>query len=187
MMGVRPYQLRRACKAIDSGGIIAYPTEAVWGLGCDPLNAEAVLRLLALKERPWRKGLILIASELDQLRLFVELNPELERQVMASWPGPVTWLLPASPFAPPWITGDSGKIAVRITAHPLAAALCEACGTALVSTSANVGGQPAALSANKVRKLFGEQVDVIIHGALGGRERPSEIRDAQSGQIVRAG
>lgn len=173
---------------MHAGGIIAYPTEAVYGLGCDPLNAATVLRLLAVKRRPIDKGLILIASRFEQLRPFLApLSPALLAKAQSSWPGPVTWLLPARPETPVWLRGSHETIAVRITAHPVAAALCDAAGTALVSTSANRSTRPPARSALAVRVAFGDDIDYLVHGATGGRGKPTEIRSAVSGKVVRAG
>ncbi len=178
--------LRDAVAALRRGGVIAYPTEAVWGLGCEPTHRAAVERILSLKKREWRKGLILIASSFEQLEPYV-LRPSNSalRRAQASWPGPATWVFPASDFAPDWITGDQDSIAVRVTAHPLAAALCKAYGGAVVSTSANRQGQDPARSATQVRMMFGQRIDVVLPGALGGLERPTSIRHVTSGLILR--
>jgi len=182
------WQLTRAADAVAAGGIIAYPTEAVYGLGCDPLNPAAVFRLLDIKQRPAEKGLILIASELTQLRPFIQMpDADILKRVNATWPGSVTWLMPKQPEIPLWLCGNHQRIAVRITAHPLAAALCKACGHALISTSANVSHQRAARNALQIQNRFGDQLDFILHGKLGDNARPSEIRDAISDQLIRAG
>lgn len=172
---------------LRDGGVIAYPTEAVYGLGCDPLNRAAVMRLLAIKQRPVAKGLILIADDFSRLLPFVQPPDDvLQQRLDASWPGPVTWLLPARPETPTWLRGRHTSIAVRVTAHRGAAALCAAFGGALVSTSANRLGQPPARTPLQVRQRC-SGVDLVLHGATGGRRRPSEIRDARSGELVRAG
>ncbi|HEY5719640.1 MAG TPA: Sua5/YciO/YrdC/YwlC family protein, partial [Gammaproteobacteria bacterium] len=117
-----PWRLRAAARAVRRGGVIAYPTEAVYGLGCDPLDAVAVFELLELKGRPVGKGLILIAADFAHLRPFVdEVGPAAMAAVHASWPGPHTWLLPARAATPPWLSGDFDTLAVRVTAHPVAA------------------------------------------------------------------
>lgn len=178
--------MKQAVRSLKAGGIIAYPTEAVYGLGCDPLNEKAVLRLLALKQRRWEKGLILIAADFTQLEPFLEpLTPMLEKRVFADWPGPVTWLFPAQSNVPYWLRGQSSKLAVRVTAHPEAVALCQQWGGALVSTSANLSGQAAAKTAFEVQQIFGETIDYIVSGAVGKRERPSEIRDALTNTVLR--
>ena len=180
-------QLRLAARVVLGGGIVAYPTEGVFGLGCDPLDAEAVFRLLALKERAVEKGLILIASDFEQLAGYLQpLGAAPRRRVLATWPGPVTWLLPARPETPWWLTGDHDTLAVRVTAHPLAAALCAAARGPVVSTSANPRGLPPARSALRVRRMFGKGVDYILHGATGGRKGPTQIRSLD-GATVREG
>ncbi|WP_017168141.1 Sua5/YciO/YrdC/YwlC family protein, partial [Xanthomonas phaseoli] len=133
--------LDRAVSALTQGGVIAYPTEAVWGLGCDPRQEAAVLRLLEIKRRPVEKGVIVVASSVDLLRDWVDidaLEPERRQDVLASWPGPHTWILPITDRAPRWVTGEHDGLAVRISAHPVVAALCAAWAAPLGSTSANL-------------------------------------------------
>ncbi len=227
-----PFQLRFATRLLRHGGILAHPTEAVYGLACDPLNPNAVLRLLTLKNRPLEKGLILIAAEWEQLLPFVRLTEPLspspltlsrkrergtksaarslsgrpsprlfsannrgERKaafrvpawlapVLASWPGPHTWLLPAAEWLPAWINGGGDRVAVRVTAHPLAAELCRRFGGPLVSTSANRTGRPPARTPLQVR-LRCPGVDLVLHGATSGLARPTPIRDALTGEKIR--
>jgi len=181
---VQSFRLAQAGQVIRNGGIVAYPTEAVYGLGCNPLDAAAVYRLLAIKHRPVEKGLILIASRLEQLLPFVRFDGDWTGQVEASWPGPHTWLLPAAPELPYWINGGRDTVACRVTAHPIAAALCEHVGHALISTSANRQGQRPARTPLQVR-LRCPEVDSIVCGKLGGLENPTPIRDARSGAQIR--
>ncbi len=185
-MPVSPWRLRHAAGLLARGGVIAHPTEAVYGLACDPLNAGAVLRLLDLKQRPVEKGLILVASDMAQLRPFLApLSDALLARVSASWPGPVTWLLPAREETPSWLRGTHASLAVRVSAHPLTRELCAAFGGALVSTSANPAGRPPARTALRVRRYFDARLDAILAGALGGQARPTEIRDAATGALIR--
>jgi L-threonylcarbamoyladenylate synthase len=172
---------------VRAGGIVAYPTEAVFGLGCDPFDWFAVERILQLKQRSVEKGLILIAADFEQLRPFVRsLSDRQMRIAFESWPGPHTWLLPAAAAAvPPWIRGDHDSVAVRVTAHPVAAALCRACGFALVSTSANLSDRPPARSALGVRLRFGDRVDCILSGSVGPDSGPTPIQDLATGRVVR--
>lgn len=180
------WRLRQACRVIASGGVVAYPTEAVYGLGCDPWREEAVERLLALKRRPMAKGLILVAAGFDQLAPFLApLPPERLRAVLATWPGPVTWVMPAARSAPRWLRGGHETLAVRVSDHPVVAALCRACGP-LVSTSANRSGGRPARSAAEVRRMFGSGI-FVLNGPLGGLPRPTEIRDASTGRLLRPG
>lgn len=180
-------RLRTAIAALEGGGLVAYPTEGVWGLGCNPADALAVAHLLNAKRRDVAKGLILIAHDFDALRPWVALPGEAElARAHASWPGPATWLFPASTATPPWITGDHDSVAVRVTAHAPAAALCRAWGGALVSTSANRSGEAPAATATAVRLRFKDQLDALLPGALGGLGRASAIRDVRSGYLVRS-
>jgi len=185
--GAGRFTLRRATRVLRAGGVIAYPTEAVYGLGCDPLNRAAVERLLAIKQRPIDKGLILIASRFDQLTPFVQ-TPDggIMRRLRDTWPGPVTWLLPADPATPRWLRGSHASLAVRVTAHPLAAALCDAFGGPIVSTSANASGRPPAHTALQAR-LRCPGIDLVLHGPTGGLARPTAIRDARTGETLRTG
>lgn len=181
------HKLHLAARCIDVGGILAYPTEAVYGLGCDPWDGGAVRRLLAIKRRPEHKGLILIASDYAQLQPFVApLDDARMEAVLATWPGPATWLLPARPETPRWLTGRHTTLAVRVTAHPIAAALCRRAGCALVSTSANVSNNPPARTALEVRLALGLQVDLVLSGPCGARTKPSTIRDGRTGAVIRA-
>ena len=181
-----PLRVARAARIVRAGGVIAYPTEAVFGLGCSPRDRRAVMRVLAIKRRSWRKGLILIGADFKQLERYVVLPPEPHRsEVLASWPGPNTWVLDARRAAPRWITGGRGSVAVRVSAHPLAAALCRAVGEALVSTSANVSRRPPHRRALALRRDLGRSVDYLLVGALGGLESPTAIRDGRSGRVLR--
>ncbi|HUQ53193.1 MAG TPA: L-threonylcarbamoyladenylate synthase [Gammaproteobacteria bacterium] len=178
--------LRHAARIVRSGGVIAYPTEAVFGLGCLPRDRAAVARVLAIKRRSWRKGLILIGADVAQLEPYVELPPApLRSQVLGSWPGPHTWVLDARPDAPRLITGGRSSVAVRVTAHPLARDLCLAVGEALVSTSANVSRRPPHRRLLRLRRDLGGQVDYVLAGALGGLAEPTVIRDGRTGGVLR--
>lgn len=180
--------IQRAARLLHRGGVIAYPTEAVWGLGCNPFDPDAVDYLLSLKQRPQSKGLILIAASIDQIEPFIDHLDDLQRQRLKnSWPGPVTWLVPDNHRAPPAITGDFDTLALRVTAHPIAAALCRAFGGPIVSTSANIQGRPPARTRLEVRRYFRNALDAMTPGEIGNQANPSEIRHLVSGQIVRPG
>lgn len=179
---MHPQALRNFLKG---GGIIAYPTESCYGLGCDPRNHAAVKKILKLKKRPQSKGLILIASRFSQLRPYITplTSTQIER-ALSAWPGPHTWLMPARHSCPPWLTGKHASIAVRITAHPGCIRLCNNVGMALVSTSANVSGGKALRTARDCYKLFGNKLRVIS-GQIGTQCKPSTIQDFLSGKIIR--
>jgi len=177
----------RAARVVLAGGVIAYPTEAVFGLGCLPERRDAVERVLAIKRRSWRKGLLLIGADLSQLERFVVLPPEPRlSEVLACWPGPVTWVLAARPRVPRWISGGRDTVAVRLTDHPVARRLCLAAGHALVSTSANVSRRPPLRDLRRVRRALGREVDYLLGGELGGLANPTVIKDGRTGATLRS-
>jgi L-threonylcarbamoyladenylate synthase len=167
--------------------VIAYPTEAVFGLGCDPGCERAVRRILALKGRPARAGLILIAADLAQLQGWIAPTPAERRRLVSRTARPVTWVVTAGPRATTSVTGGRNRIAVRLTMHALARRLCHLADMPLVSTSANRHGRPPARTALAVRRQLGSDLDFVLPGATSGRQRPSEIRDARSGTVLRSG
>ncbi len=178
-------EAQRIRRFLKRGGVLAYPTESCYGLGCDPRNPAAIRRLLRLKRRSAAKGLILIAAHLRQLQPFISaLPPALERKMRAAWPGPHTWLVPAAHDCPAWLRGTHDTIAVRVTAHSGAARLCRMAGMALVSTSANLSGGKSAKTASECRRLFGQRV-WVIPGRIGARRKPSTIQHLVSGEIIR--
>ena len=180
-------EIAAAVEALRRGAVIAYPTEAVYGLGCDPSNADAVARLFALKQRPATQGVLLIAADFAQVEKFIGPAPAAAiARARESWPGPQSWVLPRSAQTPAWLAGAHAGIGLRVTAHPLAARLCQAFGAAIVSTSANRHGAPPARSAAEVRSAFGDELAYILDGPTGGLERPTPIRDAIGGEIIRA-
>ena len=188
MTPIKARQLARAISVLRAGGVIACATEGVWGLSCDPFNAAAVRRILALKGREADKGLILVAGGLAQVERYLRHVPtDKLAEIHDSWPGPVTWIVPHRGELPVWITGTQSGVAIRVSDHLQLQALCLGFGGALVSTSANPQGLAPARSAQMVRRYFGDRIDYLLPGALGGRRRPSEIRDALGGRIVRPG
>ena len=179
-------QVVRGAAQLAAGGVIAYPTEAVFGLGCDPWNEVAFDRLLRIKGRALSKGVILIAADFVQLRpLLDKLFSRLWPQALATWPGPVTWILPCSRRVPTWVTGGRGEVAVRMTAHPLSASLSRCLGKPLVSTSANRSGSPPLRDALQVRLQLGRGLDGVVSGALGDQSRPSQIFVGRTGVCLR--
>ena len=185
-MSVSPILLDRARRVLLTGGLVAYPTEAVYGLGCLPERRDSVERLLTVKRRSWRKGLALIAANLEQLEPLVVLpDGVLRAEILASWPGPYTWVLDARQGIPRWLSGGRDTLAVRVTAHPLARELCERTDGPLVSTSANRSGRPPLRNVLQVRREFGAEADCILPGPVGGLERPTTIRDGRTGAVLR--
>jgi L-threonylcarbamoyladenylate synthase len=187
--GVPRIKLQLAVRAIRSGGIIAYPTEGVFGLGCDPDNVGGVLRILDLKRRDISAGLILIAASRAQLDGWIEPTiAELERlnADTSDADDAITWIVTAGPRTPPWITGHRSTVAIRITRHPTAKALCRLARMPLISTSANRHGQKPAKASMAVRRSFGASLDYILPGQTGNGGGPTEIRDARTGAVLRA-
>lgn len=172
--------------AIRSGNIIAYPTEAIYGLGCDPDNQAALQKLLELKSRDKNKGLIVIASQWEQLEPFVNTSDQsiLER-ARNSWPGPVTWIMPASKRCTPLLTGDRSTLAVRVSAHNVVRQLCDCCGHALVSTSANISGEQPLNTPEELNAAFGSGIAGVVAGELGTLDNATSIFDASTGVQLR--
>jgi len=177
-------QIDDALIAVKQGKIIAYPTEAVFGLGCDPFNQQAVEALLALKKRDITKGMILIINNWHQLdNLSQPLSQQQHTQLTQHWPGPVTFLLPKSQHIPYWISGQHSKVAVRMTNHPIAKQLCQS--TPLVSTSANISTLQPALTHQQLREQFSDGIAGIVEGKLGSQQQPSQIIDITTQQRLR--
>lgn len=181
------WHIREAVRQLAAGGIVAYPTETVYGLGCDPFNGQAVLHLLSLKEREVKQGVILVANEFSRLEpLLQPLRPAVKKRVCSTSVTPVTWVLPCLLEIPVWLRGKHNSLAIRVTSHPVATELCAAWGGPLVSTSANIHGGHPATSPLRVRKTFKDQLDCILHGPR-GNETASEIRDGLTGTVLRRG
>ena len=178
--------VNEAVKVLKRGGIIAYPTEAVFGLGCDPFNKNSVLRLLKLKQRSIDNGLILIAAKWQHIENLVQpLEDNILQKAFATWPGPITWVFPATKIVPSWIRGAHNSVALRITHHPIAKAICETYGGPIVSTSANIEGQPPARTTNEVLQYFPHELDYIVPGKVGNLKQPTKIYDILTGKILR--
>lgn len=177
---------RRLAAYLRRGGLIAYPTESCYGLGCDPDNRAAVLRLLRLKQRPQHKGLILIAANYRQVARYLQplSNPEQQR-LHEDGSHAITYLMPAHRSVPRWLRGTHDTLAVRITAHREAAQLCRKANSALVSTSANRSGQRTARTYAECQRLFGRKV-WVLPGRVGKRKKPSTIRAWVDGQTIRS-
>ena len=175
--------INRAADTLLGGGVIAYPTEGVYGLGCMPDNPEALRRLLHIKDRDPAKGLILIAADKAQLDDWVD--PDASRIPDPDPSQPTTWIAPAKPQVTPLLRGNHASLAVRLTCNPTAVAICRAVGSAIVSTSANIAGQPVVRNRYVLRRKFGACVDYIVPGDCGPASGPSEIRDLATGKVLR--
>ena len=179
--------LAQAVDALHEGGVIAYPTEAVFGLGCNPHNEKAVQRILDIKGRKAHKGFILIASSQSQVADFIKpVSPAQQAQLDEHWPGPVTFVVPAnSQFTNTLLSGYRETLAVRVSRHPLVVALCERYDGAIVSTSANISGDKALRNVAEVTQVLGEQLDCVVEGAVGELAEPTKIFDLATGARLR--
>jgi L-threonylcarbamoyladenylate synthase len=181
-----PSSYRRIAAHLRHGGLIAYPTESCYGLGCDPDNRKAVQRLLRLKQRPQHKGLILIAADYRQVARYLHpLTPDEQQRLRIAGAQAVTYLMPALSSAPRWLRGNHDTLAIRLTAHKQAAQLCRGVGSALVSTSANRSGQRPAKTCAQCRRLFGGKV-WVLPGRVGKNRKPSTITMWADGKIIRS-
>lgn len=179
------FQILKAARLIQKGGTIAYPTESVYGLGCDPLSEKAVFRILQLKHRPVEKGLIIVAANISQLRPFIEIS-EQDKEVIAQYKTPMTWLVNKSELTPQWISGKHTKVAIRICQHPTVIKLCEKLKHPIVSTSANPAKLKPANTAMQARHYFSNQVDMYLNEKTGDLLTPTPITDLESGKQIRS-
>jgi L-threonylcarbamoyladenylate synthase len=178
-------KIKRSVKILRDGGIIAYPTEGVFGLGCDPFNETAVLRLLKIKRRKIDKGLILIAANWQQVKNLVKINLNKCCVIKKENKNPITWVFPATKKVPHWISGRFNSIAIRVTKHPVAKKLCQKFGGPIVSTSANLAGKAPAKNFKQIEKQFVAMIDFVVPGKVGNLKKPTQIRDAVSNRLIR--
>ncbi len=176
--------IKQAVLALRDGAVIAYPTEAVFGLGCAADNEQAAAKIMGLKQRSYDKGLITLINELSQVADWLDSDYQyLWSKAQSSWPAALTWLFPCSEGAPRWLTGGSSKIALRCPDHRLALQLCQQ--QPLVSTSANSASCAPAVTASQVLEYFPDQLDLIVSGECSSYSQPSQIRDLITDEILR--
>lgn len=177
----------QVAEILRDGGVVAYPTEAVWGLGCDPFNEQAVHRILTLKSRPVEKGLILIAGAAQHLAPWEEiLEPAEYTRLISVTERPTSWVVPDTLITPDWVRGQHPGVAIRLSQHEPVQDLCCAYGGALVSTSANPADLDPARSKEEVMTYFGDTLDAIFDASLGDAAQPSQVLDLLSGKQFRA-
>ena len=165
--------------------VFAYPTEGVWGLGCNPFSEKAVKKLINLKKRPKNKGIIVLAGSLQQLLPFTQhLSDKLKKRMNSKWPGPHTWLVPSSPDIPKWLIGPTGLVALRLSDHKTVIELTESLNMPICSSSANISGQEPAKNSDEIRTFFGNKV-LIIEGELGGLKKPTPVQNLESKEWLR--
>lgn len=178
-------EVAHAVRVLREGGVVAHASEGVWGLACDPFNREAVERILAIKGRAAAKGLIVVAGgQADFAKELEAVDDAVAARIRASWPGAVTWLVANQRF-PAWITGGRNTVAIRVPGHEQARALAMGFGGPLVSTSANRAGEAPATTSSDVVRTLGAEIDYLLPGETGGRQGPSRIVDAASGETLR--
>ena len=181
------WRYRRAVTTLRAGGVVAYPTESVFGLGCDPWDGLAVARVFAIKRRPATKRCIVIAAHPGQLGRLVDVGALADSGIVSRcWPGPVTLVVPARDQVPPWLVGADGTMAVRVTSHPVARDLCASFRGPLISTSANRNTRPPVRSALRARAVFGTEIDCYVAGRVGGLAAPTRIIDVRDGRTIRS-
>lgn len=179
-------EIKEAIDCLKGGGIIAYPTESIYGLGCDPWNEDAVERVLSVKSRSIQQGLILITANWEQVKEFIApISQDQFKLVNKSWPGNNTWLFPIKENTPHWLVGEYDTIAIRIPDHPIAKGLAESFGHAIVSTSANIHNESPCKTKEEVERVFGNKIDFIASGDIGSYQKPSTIRDLKSLEVIR--
>ena len=182
-------QINQAVEVLQQGGVIAYPTEAVYGLGCDPKNLSAVKKILELKKRQKEKGLILVAANFEQLKPYLQpLDKNTEKKLLDSWSDSekaITWLVPVKADVSEYLKGQFDTLAVRVSHHPVVKELSEKFGGAIVSTSANISNQEATRTAEQVNQIFETKIDFILEGETDINAQPSEIRNTMTNEVIR--
>jgi L-threonylcarbamoyladenylate synthase len=182
--------LQWASQAILQGNVVAFPTETFYGLGAEAFNLQAIKKVFALKGREEKNPLLLLIADPSWLPGLVKKIPPLAETLMARfWPGPLTLIFESSPAVPPLLTAQTGKIGVRISSHPVAAALTLAVGRAITGTSANLSGQPSAQTASEVWESLGPRIEGVLNGGKTPGGRGSTVLDVSGTvpQIVRQG
>lgn len=187
MLGPSPADFSKAIQVLNQGGVIAYPTEAVFGLGCDPFNEQAVLRLLQIKQRDVTRGLLMLAADTAMVEQYIELKDAKRlSEIYQTWPGAITWVFPANDQVPSWVRGSHASLGLRVTAHSIAHQLVAQFGKPLVSTSANLSNQEPLRNYEDVQQAFADKIDYIVPGKVGAALNPTEIRDALTGKVLRS-
>jgi L-threonylcarbamoyladenylate synthase len=162
--------IRRAASVVARGGLIVYPTDTVYGLGCDPADPKAVERLFRAKGRD-AKPIPIICSGIPKVRELVEMSPKALDLSKRYWPGAMTMVLPLRTTMPFLLHQGTGSLGVRVPGSTKCLELVKACGGWLTGTSANVSGRPSARSAEEAMGQLGDKVDLYLDGGrLGGRE-----------------
>ena len=170
---------------LKSGEVIGYPTEAVYGIGCDPWNQSSVEKIAKIKGRENSKTFLMVASSIDQLTDLIDIST-LSRQVTSSWPGHTTWLIKAKENVPYWLQDEqTNKVGIRISNHPLVRELCNKFGKPIISTSANISGKEEIKNQQEFMKIFSSDINYLVDGDLGDYDKASMIIDMQTNKKIR--
>lgn len=180
--------IRRAAVIIRLGGVVIYPTDTVYGLGCDPANVDATRRICEIKGRA-DKPLPLACSDVEAAKRIVKFNPIAEKLAERFWPGPLTMVLPAKVDYPIWVTHGARTLGVRVPGHPVARRLAKLSGGVIVTTSANKSGEPPPKTALEAAEQIGEEVDLILDAGPAPLKQPSTVLDLSGDElwIIRPG
>ncbi len=179
------WQLDLAVKTLQTGGIIAYPTESVFGLGCDASNLKAIERLLSIKQRSYKKGFIVLVSDIRYaLPLLSPLSSVQIDKIDQTSVRATTWLINKRSDLSPLLVGEHQKLAVRVTDNPIAKKLCELFAKPIISTSCNLNAKSTSSHVSYIRNKMILKVDQIVSGRCSGQP-PSQIIDLDSGVVIR--
>jgi len=178
-------QVLRCAEVIRQGGVCVFPTETYYGLAVDPFNEVALHVLFQVKGRPELKPVLLLVADRNQLKMVTASVPQVAIELMDRfWPGPLTLVLPARPELSPYITGNTGTVGVRLSPHPVAAALLKTCGIPLTATSANKSNGKPAVTVGEARSIFGSQVHCVLDGGRSPGKTGSTLVGFQQGKVV---
>ena len=178
------FSIRHAAHIINHGGIIAYPTDTIYGLGCDPYNHDAVEKINQIKQRPLDKKFILLAADIDQVRPLILISEDQEK-TLTQTTEPTSWVIDASPDAPSWLVDENKTITIRISKHHDVTRLCHAAGHAIISTSANISGKKPASNALDLHRYFHDSVDKIILSSKNLTSKASKIIRLCDNYVIR--
>jgi L-threonylcarbamoyladenylate synthase len=182
--------LAEAATILLAGGVVAMPTDTLYGLAADPFSVAAVARVFSVKGRSAERAMPLVAADLDQIVTQIGPLPELARRLaMTYWPGPLTLLVARPPSIPADVAGGRDEVGVRVPAHAVTRGLCRACGRLLTATSANVSGEPPSNDPDAIARALGDRVDLLLDAGHTPGGAPSTIVDVTGSEprLVRPG
>lgn len=186
-------EFERAARVVRSGGIVAFPTETFYGLAVDPFNGKALERLFALKNRATDQAILVLLEKPECLSLLTGAIPEIYRKLLDRfWPGPLTLVFEGQGQLPALLTDVRGTIGARWSSHPVACRLAGLVGGVITGTSANLSGQPAAITVEQVKEMFPVGIDLVIDGGavpggkgstIVGRDQAGSLKMIRDGSI----